>query len=185
MLSLVDWDSVTKLQDGNEAYNLFLEIFSRLYDIAKKTFKVLLKGNKKYAKSFLKKKKKKQNQWGKIAMKHSKYWRSKKKSYYSNLTNKYKDSIKKTWYFMRETIGKFKLKTKELPHRTDCNRWKGNNWWENNGEKLNRFRLNIETKLASKIPVSNTHFKQYVKYESSNLEQKNLKTKNKIMPSLH
>ena len=45
--------------------------------------------------------------------------------------------------------------------------------------------LNIETKLASKIPVSNTHFKQYVKYESSNLEQKNLKTKNKIMPSLH
>ena len=86
---------------------------------------------------------------------------------------------------MRETIGKFKLKTKELPHRTDCNRWKGNNWWENNGEKLNRFRLNIETKLASKIPVSNTHFKQYVKYESSNLEQKNLKTKNKIMPSLH
>ena len=57
MLSLVDWDSVTKLQDGNEAYNLFLEIFSRLYDIAKKTFKVLLKGNKKYAKKLLKKKK--------------------------------------------------------------------------------------------------------------------------------
>ena len=81
-------------------------------------------------------------------MKHSKHWRSKKKSYYSNLTNKYKDSIKKTWYFMRETIGKFKLKTKELPHRTYRNRWKGNNWWENNGEKLNRFRLNIETKLA-------------------------------------
>ena len=183
MLSLVDWDSVTKLQDGNEAYNLFLEIFSRLYGIAKKTFKVLLKGNKKYAKSFWKKKK--QNQWGKTAMKHSKHWRSKKKSYYSNLTNKYKDSIKKTWYFMRETIEKFQLKTKELPQRTDRNRWKGNNWWENNGEKLNRFRLNIETKLASKIPVSNTHFKQYVKYESSNLEQKNFKTKNKIMPSLH
>ena len=61
MLSLVDWDSVTKLQNGNEAYNLFLEIFSRFYDIAKKTFKVLLKGKKKNSKKFFKKKKKKKN----------------------------------------------------------------------------------------------------------------------------
>ena len=56
MLSLVDWDSVTKLQDGNEAYNLFLEIFSRLYDIAKKTFKVLLRETKNMLKAFEKKK---------------------------------------------------------------------------------------------------------------------------------
>ena len=33
MLSLVDWDSVTKLQDANAAYNWFLEVFSRLYDV--------------------------------------------------------------------------------------------------------------------------------------------------------
>ena len=56
MLSLVDWDSVTKLQDGNEAYNLFLEIFSRLYDIAKKNFKVLLRETKNMLKAFEKKK---------------------------------------------------------------------------------------------------------------------------------
>ena len=32
MLSLVDWDSVTKLQDVNAAYNPFLEIFSGFYE---------------------------------------------------------------------------------------------------------------------------------------------------------
>ena len=39
-----------------------------------------------------------------------------KKSYNSNLINKYKDSIKKTWD-MKEIIGKSKFKIKKLPHK--------------------------------------------------------------------
>ena len=34
MLSLIDWSSVTKLQDANAASNRLLERFSGLYDIA-------------------------------------------------------------------------------------------------------------------------------------------------------
>ena len=53
-MSLVDWDSVTKVQDANAAYNRFLKFFSGLYDIAfpeqivpgcQKAFKVLPKEN--------------------------------------------------------------------------------------------------------------------------------------------
>ena len=34
MLSLINWDSVTKLYHANAAYNRFLEFFSEHYDIA-------------------------------------------------------------------------------------------------------------------------------------------------------
>ena len=37
--------------------------------------------------------------------------------------------------------------------------------------KFNHFVVNIEPKLASKIPASNTHFEQYVKYEGLILER--------------
>ena len=33
MLSLVDWDTATELQDANVAYNRFLGSFSRPYDL--------------------------------------------------------------------------------------------------------------------------------------------------------
>ena len=39
-----------------------------------------------------------------------------KKSYNSNLINKYKDSIKKTWD-MKKIFGKSKFKIKKLPHK--------------------------------------------------------------------
>ena len=39
-----------------------------------------------------------------------------KKSNYSNLIDKYKCNIKKTWVVMKEIIGKSKFKTKKLPH---------------------------------------------------------------------
>ena len=41
-------------------------------------------------------------------------------------------------------------------------------------KKLNHFFVNIGPNLASKIPVSNTHFEQYVKYEGPILERKEL-----------
>ena len=69
ILSLVDWDSVTKLQDVNATYNhnLFLEIKIKNKTLnspwVKQVFKVLPKENKNYLKSFSKKK---QNQWKKI-----------------------------------------------------------------------------------------------------------------------
>ena len=43
MLSLVDWDSVTELQDPNAAYNQFLEIFFGLYDITFPEQKIRIK----------------------------------------------------------------------------------------------------------------------------------------------
>ena len=43
MLPLVDWDSVTKLQDGNAPYYRVLEIFSGFYDIAFPKQKIKIK----------------------------------------------------------------------------------------------------------------------------------------------
>ena len=40
-----------------------------------------------------------------------------KRSHYSNLTDKYKCNIKKTWVVMKEIIGKSKFKIKKLPYR--------------------------------------------------------------------
>ena len=42
-MSLVDWDSVTKLQNANAVYIRFLEIFSGLYDIAFPKQKIKIK----------------------------------------------------------------------------------------------------------------------------------------------
>ena len=41
-------------------------------------------------------------------------------------------------------------------------------------EKFNHFFVNIGPKLASKMPVSNTHFEQYIKYEGPILERRKL-----------
>ena len=40
-----------------------------------------------------------------------------KKSYYSNLIDKYKNNVKNTWGVIKEIIGKSKFKIKKLPHR--------------------------------------------------------------------
>ena len=39
-------------------------------------------------------------------------------------------------------------------------------------EKFNHFFVNIRPKLASKIPVPNTHFEQYATYEGPILKNK-------------
>ena len=44
-----------------------------------------------------------------------------KKSYYSDLTDKYKNYVKKTWNLMKEIIRKSKFKIKKLPHRIVIN----------------------------------------------------------------
>ena len=41
-------------------------------------------------------------------------------------------------------------------------------------EKFDNFFVNIGPKLSWKIPVSNTHFEQYVKYEGPVFERKEL-----------
>lgn len=41
-------------------------------------------------------------------------------------------------------------------------------------EKFNHFFVNIGPKQASKMPVSNTHFEQYIKYEGPILERRKL-----------
>ena len=49
-------------------------------------------------------------------IKHSKHKKF-KKILHSNLIDKYKNNIKKAWNVIKEIIGKYKFKTKKLPHR--------------------------------------------------------------------
>ena len=96
-----------------------------------------------------------------------------KKSYYSSWTGKYKNNIKKTWDVMKEIIGKSKFKIKKIPQRIVIDE-KEIIDEKKIGKKFNYFFVNIGLKLASKIPVSNTHFGKYVKYEGPILERKEL-----------
>ena len=72
---------------------------------------------------------------------------------------------------MKETIRKSKWKNNKLLHRIVINE-KEIIDKKTIMEKFNHFFVNIRPKLASKIPVSNTHFEQYATYEGPILKNK-------------
>ena len=135
-MPLVDWNSITKQQDSKVAYNMVLETFSGSYDIEfpkqnikiknKKTATILeiersSKVSQKKTKIILKgpgKINKTSEEICKIYKTLLETLKKKsKKSYYLNLTEKYKNYIKKTKDVMKEIIGKSKFKIKKLPQR--------------------------------------------------------------------
>ena len=71
-------------------------------------------------------------------------------------------------------IGKPKFKIKKLPHRIVIDE-KEIIDEKTTAKKFNRFFKKFAPKLFSKIPSSNTHFEQHVKYEGPNLERKELR----------
>ena len=73
------------------------------------------------------------------------------------MISKYQNNIKKTWDVMKEIIGKSKFRIKKLSHRIVINE-KEIIDEKTIAEKLYHLFINIGPRLASKIPVSHTHF---------------------------
>ena len=81
---------------------------------------------------------------------------------------------------MNEIIGKSKFKNKNLPYRIRIDEKKIIDE-KTMAKNINIFFVNIGPKLASKIPVSITHPKQYVTYKGANLERKELCSEEKYL----
>ena len=74
---------------------------------------------------------------------------------------------------MKKVIRKSKFKIKKLSHWSVINKTEIIDE-ETIVKKFNQFFGNIGQKLASKIPLWNTHFEQYVKYDGTILERKEI-----------
>ena len=128
------WDSVKKIDDSNESYNKFLEIFSSLYEKYFPLTKVKLKPKRKnspwitngIAKSS-KRKQKLHEKFLKHRTQESKQIyrdyqnlfeiikRKSKKQFYSEKLIKFQGNAKKTWPIMKELIGKTKIYKSSFP----------------------------------------------------------------------
>ena len=126
MLLLVDWDSVTILQNIKVACNRVLEIFSGFYDIAfpkqnileiKRLSRVYQKKTKIILSGSLKRNKINAERYTIYKTLFETLKKKSKKSYHVNLNDKYKHYVKKTKDVIREIIGKSKFKIRKLPPR--------------------------------------------------------------------
>ena len=74
-----------------------------------------------------------------------------KRTYYSELFEKYKNHVKITWKIINEIISNTKNKRKDLPEKLVINNT-ANVEKQEIVEYLNKYFTNIDPNLASKIP---------------------------------
>ena len=175
------WDSVKKIDDPNESYNKFLEIFSSLYEKYFPFTKVKLKPKRKnspwitngIAKSSKRKQKlyekflKHRTQESKQIYKDYKNLfeiikRKSKKQFYSEKLMKFQGNAKKTWPIMKELIGKNKIYKSSFPQKIviDTTEIVGETKIAN---EFNNFFTNKGPKLVQKIPQPSRRFQSYMK----------------------
>ena len=106
MLSLVDWDSVTKLRMAMQHTTGSWKCWGKFFPGNQKAVKDVPKENKNYTKRFWKRNKTSNERYKIYQTLFETLKKKSKKSYYSNLTDKYKHYMKTTWDVMKEIIGK-------------------------------------------------------------------------------
>ena len=130
------WDSAQNLKQPNEAYNKFLEIFTKLYQEYFPIRKIKIKPERalspSIANGIAKSSKRKQKLYEKFLKhltpineaNHKAYEnlfetikRKSKKRFYSEKLIKFQGDAKKTWCIMKELIGKVKIKKSSLPFK--------------------------------------------------------------------
>ena len=102
-----------------------------------------------------------------------------KRTYYSELFEKYKNDIKITWKIINEIISNTKNKRKELPEKLVINNTT-NVEKQEIAEYLNKYFTNIGPNPASKIPNKQEGFEKYLancnvamKYATNRCEPQN------------
>ncbi|XP_065671890.1 uncharacterized protein LOC136089738 [Hydra vulgaris] len=173
----VDWNLVLQSHDVNNAYDLFLNQFSKMYDKAF-SLKVKVINSKSVVspwmtKGLLKSSRKKQKLYDKYLKNKNEtnyknykslFEKTKKRSkvnYYAKLLEKNKGNPQKTWSVIRDYIGKNKIEINNLPQKL-INEGKMIYHKEVIIEKLNNFFLDVGPKLAAKIPVGQKKFDSYL-----------------------
>ena len=176
----VDWNLVLQSHDVNNAYDLFLNQFSKMYDKAF-PLKVKVINSKSVVspwmtKGLIKSSRKKQKLYDKY-LKNKTYKnetnyknyknlfeKTKKRSkvnYYAKLLEKNKGNPQKTWSVIRDLIGKNKNKKNNLPQKLII---EGKLIYQKEViiEKLNNFFLDVGPNLAAKIPNGQKKFDSYL-----------------------
>ncbi|XP_065651285.1 uncharacterized protein LOC136079474 [Hydra vulgaris] len=155
----IDWNLVLQSHDVNNAYDLFLNQFSKMYDKAF-PLKVKVINSKSVVspwmtKGLLKSSRKKQKFLFEKTKKRSKV------NYYAKLLEKNKGNPQKTWSVIRDLIGKNKIEKNNLPQKLIIE-VKMIYHKEVIIEKLNNFFLDVGPNLAAKIPVGQKKFDSYL-----------------------
>ncbi|XP_065660400.1 uncharacterized protein LOC136084231 [Hydra vulgaris] len=133
----VDWNLVLQSHDVNNAYDLFLNQFSKMYDKAF-PLKVKLINSKSVDSPWMT-----------------------KVNYYAKLLEKNKGNPQKTWSVIRDLIGKNKIEKNNLPQKLII---EGKMIYHKEViiEKLNNFFLDVGPNLAAKIPIGQKKFDSYL-----------------------
>ena len=176
-----NWELVSETNHGDNAYDIFLQTFSRLYEKSFPKIKVSIKTktleNPWFTKGLLKSSKRKQRLYEKFLKQKTyenetkyksyknlfeKLKKQAKKYYYANKLANAAGDTKKTWNVIKEIIGKTRSKNDSLPKQLLVNE----NFTSHNdtiANSLNDFFINIGPELAAKIPPCNKTFDSYVK----------------------
>ena len=170
-LSNVNWATTVNVECPNNAYDTFINNFSKLYNsnfpLEKKIIRVKDLMHPWMTKGLRKSSKRKQKLWDKFLKKrtsinkktHDEYKnmfeKLKRKSKILYFSNKLKDAqgcVKRTWDIMKEITGKGKLKSKSLPEKITVDNTKIESK-EKIAKQFNNFFINIGPNLAGKIPI--------------------------------
>ncbi|XP_065658504.1 uncharacterized protein LOC136083020 [Hydra vulgaris] len=189
----VDWNLVLQSHDVNNAYDLFLNQFCKLYDKAFPEKKITVKTKTVLtpwmSNGLLKSSKRKQKLYDKYLKKKTyknemtyknyknifeKIKRNSKKLYYAKLLSQATGNTKKTWSVIKEILGKNIYARNILPKKITIDK---NTIYDKSiiAEKLNSFFTNTGPNLALKIPMNSTPFESYLKSYDKVMDEPNLK----------
>ena len=195
ILNSVDWDLITQTTTPDSSYNIFLDKFIKLYDIAFPERKVekkqknltspwITRGLKKSSKrkqrlydKFLKRRNDKNEKVYKMYKSlFEKLKLQSKKLYFQNKLKQYENNIKNTWKIMKVIIGKSKVYNDNFPKILNIDK-KEITYKKTIAEEFNSYFINVGPKLATKIPPSNTNFESYLPNITTSFLEKPLKEK--------
>ena len=97
-----------------------------------------------------------------------------KKLYFQNKLKQYENNIKNTWKIMKVIIGKSKVYNDNFPKILNIDK-KEITDKKTIAEKFNSYFINVGSKLATKIPPSNTNFESYLPNITTSFLEKPLK----------
>ena len=173
----VSWENVMNESDAQHAYSIFYDTFSKAYDTCfpLRTFKHGYRNRKPWLSEGMKKSIKIKNKLFKKSKKSSnpehetkyKQYRNRlnklladaERKHYSEILNKNKNNLKKSWRILKEIINKKK-------QSKSCSQFFINGAMETDKHKIangfNKFFVNIGPNLASKIPSDNRSPTSYI-----------------------
>ena len=179
ILNSVDWNLITQTSTPDSSYNIFLDKFIKLYDIAFPERKAEIKqkdltspwitrGLKKSSErkhclynKYLKRRNDKNKKAYEMYMNlFEKLKLQSKKLYFQNKLKQYENNIKNTWKIMKVIIGKSKVYNENFPKILNIDK-KEITDKKTIAEKFNSYFIDVGSKLATKIPPSNANFESY------------------------